>query len=108
MKILLPFLDPYGRRITDSQVSGGTERFCKLINNNFDVEVLQYEFETEHDYYKKTGADKVAIRREITKKIRNPQASTEIPKNRRKNPRISANTTNQQFLVSGFYDFVQN
>tara|TARA_B100000424_G_scaffold269299_1_gene265946 strand:- start:1026 stop:2141 length:1116 start_codon:yes stop_codon:yes gene_type:complete len=69
MKILLPFLDPYGRRITDSQVSGGTERFCKLINNNFDVEVLQYEFETEHDYYKKTGADKVAIRREITKKM---------------------------------------
>ena len=69
MKILLPFLDPYGRRITDSQVSGGTERFCKLINDNFDVEVLQYEFETEYDYYKKTGADKVAIRREITKKM---------------------------------------
>ena len=43
MKILLPYQDPYNRPLTHSIVSGGTEMFCKSINDNFDVEVLQFE-----------------------------------------------------------------
>ncbi len=43
MKILLPFQDPYGRPLDHPIVSGGTEMFCKLIYENFDVEVLQLE-----------------------------------------------------------------
>ena len=43
MKILLPFQDPYNRPLTHPIVSGGTEMFCKSINDNFDVEVLQFE-----------------------------------------------------------------
>ena len=42
MKILLPYQDPYERPLTHSVVSGGTEMFCKLIYDNFDVEVLQF------------------------------------------------------------------
>ena len=45
MKILLPFQDPYNKSLTDPVVSGGTEQFCRSIEENFDTEVLTIPFE---------------------------------------------------------------
>ena len=46
MKILLPFQDPYNNPLTHPVVSGGTEMFCKAINDNFDTEVHQVPIES--------------------------------------------------------------
>lgn len=46
MKILLPFTDPYNRAITHEVCSGGTEMFCKNINDNFDTIVHQVPYES--------------------------------------------------------------
>lgn len=63
MKILLPFQDPYDRPLTHPIVSGGTERFCKAINDNFDVEIFQVPFESTKNYSTKR-------KWEISRKIR--------------------------------------
>ena len=45
MKILLPFQDPYNKSLTDPVVSGGTEQFCRSIEDNFETEVFPIPFE---------------------------------------------------------------
>ena len=54
MKIVLPFHDPLNRKITNPVVSGGTEMFCKLINDNFDTEIVHLE---HTESLKKRGAN---------------------------------------------------
>jgi glycosyltransferase involved in cell wall biosynthesis len=69
MKILLPYQDPHDRPLTHSIVSGGTEMFFKLLNDNFDVEVLQ--FESKNTLEKKglyTSKDRQEQQRKIIQK----------------------------------------
>ena len=46
MKIMLPFTDPYNHALTHPVVSGGTEMFCKGINDNFQTWVVQIPYES--------------------------------------------------------------
>tara|TARA_Y100001963_G_scaffold27196_2_gene37066 strand:- start:1442 stop:2479 length:1038 start_codon:yes stop_codon:yes gene_type:complete len=46
MKILMPFTDPYNHALTHPVVSGGTEMFCKGINDNFQTWVIQIPYES--------------------------------------------------------------
>ena len=46
MKIMLPFTDSYNHELTHPVVSGGTEMFCKCINDNFDTVIHQIPFES--------------------------------------------------------------
>ena len=47
MKILLPYKEPYNKKIADPIVTGGAEQFCKSIYDNFDVEVYQIPFKAD-------------------------------------------------------------
>ena len=47
MKILLPYRDSCDREIDSPVVSGGGEQFCKLIYDNFDVEVFETRSKAE-------------------------------------------------------------
>ena len=46
MKILMPYIDVSGCKITDPKVGGGTEAFSRLIYQNFDVEVVDIPWNT--------------------------------------------------------------
>ena len=68
MKIVLPFHDPLNRKITNPVVSGGTEMFCKLINDNFDTEIVHLE---HTESLKKRGANSKKQRENFQKSIIN-------------------------------------
>jgi glycosyltransferase involved in cell wall biosynthesis len=46
MKVLMPYIDIGGGGISDPKINGGTELFSRLVNNNFDVEVVNIPWTT--------------------------------------------------------------
>jgi hypothetical protein len=50
MKILLPFQDPYNRKLSCKTVSGGIERFCKAIKENYKTVVHEVSYESTKEW----------------------------------------------------------
>jgi len=67
MKILLLYRDSCDRDITSSVVSGGGEQFCKLIYDNFDVEIYQVPSKAEDRW---SISEKYEVQEKIVKRAK--------------------------------------